>query len=53
MSTGNQAPPSPKVQSYLQAWGTSIGRVLQEVAWDAVIHHPLSGLQVTTKAEEP
>ena len=32
MSTEKQAPPSPKLQEYLQAWGASIGRVLQEVA---------------------
>ena len=32
MSTENQASPSPKLQEYLQAWGASIGRVLQEVA---------------------
>ena len=32
MSTEEQAPHGPKLQSYLQAWGTSIGRVLQEVA---------------------
>jgi len=32
MSTGKQAPHSPKLQEYLQAWGASIGRVLQEVA---------------------
>ncbi len=32
MSTDSQAPHSPKMQAYLQAWGTSISRVLQEVA---------------------
>ena len=32
MSAEEQAPNSPKVEEYLQAWGTSIGRVLQEVA---------------------
>jgi flagellar motor switch protein FliN/FliY len=32
MSSEKQAPHSPKLQAYLQAWGTSIGRVLQEVA---------------------
>lgn len=32
MSTKTPAPPSPKLQEYLQAWGASIGRVLQEVA---------------------
>jgi len=32
MSTENPAPQSPKLQEYLQAWGASIGRVLQEVA---------------------
>jgi flagellar motor switch protein FliN/FliY len=32
MSTEKQVPPSPKLQEYLQAWGASIGRVLQEVA---------------------
>jgi flagellar motor switch protein FliN/FliY len=32
MSTETPAPPSPKLQEYLQAWGASIGRVLQEVA---------------------
>ena len=32
MSTENQAPRSPKLQEYLQSWGTNIGRVLQEVA---------------------
>jgi flagellar motor switch protein FliN/FliY len=32
MSTEKQAPQSPKLQGYLQAWGASIGRVLQEVA---------------------
>ena len=32
MSTDPQGPPSPKMQAYVQAWGTSVGRVLQEVA---------------------
>ena len=32
MSAEKPAPHSPKLQEYLQAWGTSIGRVLQEVA---------------------
>jgi flagellar motor switch protein FliN/FliY len=32
MTSEQQAPHGPKLQSYLQAWGTSIGRVLQEVA---------------------
>ena len=32
MSAEKQAPRSPKLQDYLQAWGASIGRVLQEVA---------------------
>jgi len=32
MSAEEQAPNSPKMEEYLQAWGTSIGRVLQEVA---------------------
>ncbi len=32
MSTDKLASPSPKLQAYLQAWGTSLGRVLQEVA---------------------
>ncbi len=32
MTTEKQVPPSPKLQEYLQAWGASIGRVLQEVA---------------------
>ncbi len=32
MSTEKPAPYSPKLQEYLQAWGTSIGRVIQEVA---------------------
>jgi flagellar motor switch protein FliN/FliY len=32
MSTEKQSPRSPKLQAYLQAWGTSICRILQEVA---------------------
>ena len=32
MSADGQAPHNPKIQGYLQAWGASIGRVLQEVA---------------------
>jgi flagellar motor switch protein FliN/FliY len=32
MSNESSAPQGPKVQEYLQAWGVSIGRVLQEVA---------------------
>ena len=32
MSAEEQAPNSPKMEEYLQAWGASIGRVLQEVA---------------------
>jgi flagellar motor switch protein FliN/FliY len=32
MSPEKQSPRSPKVQAYLQAWGASISRVLQEVA---------------------
>jgi flagellar motor switch protein FliN len=32
MSTPKPAPLSPKMQEYVQAWGASIGRVLQEVA---------------------
>jgi hypothetical protein len=32
MSTEKPGSPSPKMREYLEAWGTSIGRVLQEVA---------------------
>ena len=32
MSTENKSPRSLKLQGYLEAWGTSIGRVVQEVA---------------------
>jgi flagellar motor switch protein FliN/FliY len=32
MSTEKPSPHSPKLQAYLQAWGASLGRVLQEVA---------------------
>jgi flagellar motor switch protein FliN len=32
MSTETQGTPSSKMQAYLHAWGSSIGRVLQEVA---------------------
>ena len=32
MSTEKQPPQNPKLREYLQAWGASIGRVLQEVA---------------------
>jgi len=32
MSTEKQPPPNPKLRDYLQAWGESVGRVLQEVA---------------------
>ena len=32
MTADSQLPRSPKLQSYLQSWGTSIGHVLQEVA---------------------
>ena len=32
MSTEKPASKSPRIQEYLQAWGASIGRVLQEVA---------------------
>ncbi|HMD85767.1 MAG TPA: FliM/FliN family flagellar motor switch protein [Terriglobia bacterium] len=32
MSTEKLAPHSPRLQAYLQAWGASLGRVLQEVA---------------------
>jgi flagellar motor switch protein FliN/FliY len=32
MSTETKSPRSPKLQEYLEAWGTSIGRVIREVA---------------------
>jgi flagellar motor switch protein FliN/FliY len=32
MSTERKSPHTPKIQEYLGTWGTSIGRVLQEVA---------------------
>jgi hypothetical protein len=30
-------------------WGEKLTRVLQELAWDAVTHHPLSGVKATAK----
>jgi flagellar motor switch protein FliN/FliY len=32
MSAEKQSPHSPKLKAYLEAWGTSVGRVLKEVA---------------------
>jgi CubicO group peptidase (beta-lactamase class C family) len=36
------------------AWGDDLNRLLQQVAWEAVTHHPLSGVkQRTGKREQP
>jgi len=32
MSTERKSPNNPKIQEYLGTWGTSIGRVIHEVA---------------------
>ena len=37
--------PIPKVLSTNPAWDANLNRLLQELAWDAVIHHPLSGVK--------
>lgn len=30
-------------------WGEKLSRLLQEVAWEAAIQHPLSGLQADAR----
>lgn len=42
MSTEKSAPPNPKMQEYLEAWGASIGRALQEVVGVPHTWQPLS-----------
>ena len=34
-------------------WNDQLNRVLQELAWDAVIHHPLSGVTGTVAQKSP
>jgi hypothetical protein len=31
------------------AWDQHLNRLLQELAWDAVTHHPLSGVEAQVK----
>lgn len=33
------------------AWDEKLNKVLQEIAWDAVIHHPLSGVKMDAAAK--
>lgn len=37
--------PLPKVLASNPSWDEKLNRLLQELAWDAVIHHPLSGVK--------
>ncbi len=43
--------PMPKVLSDAKnpLWGDKLNRMLQDIAWDAVTHHPLSGVPPTAK----
>lgn len=36
--------PADFVRSKNPEWGADLNRLLQELAWDAVIHHPMSGM---------
>jgi len=40
-----RSPVGLPVPSVIANWGEPLNRLLQELAWDAVIHHPLSGVQ--------
>jgi hypothetical protein len=37
--------PIPSVLATNPNWNAELNRLLQELAWDAVIHHPLSGVR--------
>ncbi|MBI5394764.1 MAG: hypothetical protein HZA91_05640 [Verrucomicrobia bacterium] len=43
--------PLPTILTKNPEWDDKLNRLLQELAWEAVIHHPLSGVRVTHKAK--
>ena len=43
--------PRPAILTAKPEWDDKLNRLLQELAWDAVIHHPLSGVRVKNKAK--
>jgi hypothetical protein len=43
--------PAIMAQAKNPNWDDKLNRVLQEIAWDAVIHHPLSGVKETPVAK--
>jgi len=38
--------PLPKILAIKPEWDEKLNRLLQELAWDAVTHHPMSGVRV-------
>ena len=43
--------PLPTILTMNPDWDNKLNRLLQELAWDAVIHHPLSGVRVKHNAK--
>ena len=43
--------PLPSVLADNPSWGVTLNRVLQQLAWDAVTQHPLSGVRANTASE--
>ena len=43
--------PLPTILAKNPDWNDKLNRLLQELAWDAVIHHPLSGVRVKHNAK--
>jgi len=41
--------PSDLTKANKPEWGPDLNRLLQEIAWDAVIHHPMSGVVANAK----
>jgi len=39
--------PLPSVLGSNPAWGDALNRLLQQLAWDAVTRHPLSGVKAS------
>jgi hypothetical protein len=45
--------PAVLAQAKNPDWGEPLNRLLQELAWDAVRQHPLSGVSPTAKERHP
>jgi hypothetical protein len=43
--------PRPAILARNPAWDDKLNRLLQELAWDAVIQHPMSGVKATDEAK--